>query len=105
MKFLHLCVKNASKRHQQFVGWKGEEDYGATLLRAMVLFAPKTAVVGLRHLTHEVNTSTRQQVKFESYIIQGQQILTLKKELTVSLTCHTPYYKNLLRTVFCIPQK
>ena len=32
--------------------WKGEEDYGATLFRGMVLFAPKTAVVGLRHLTH-----------------------------------------------------
>ena len=47
--------------------WKGEEDYGATLLRGMVLFAPKTAVVGLRHLTHGVNTSTCQQVKFESY--------------------------------------
>ena len=31
--------------------WKGAEDYGATLLRGMVLFAPKTAVVGLRHLT------------------------------------------------------
>ena len=31
--------------------WKGEEDYGATLLREMILFAPKTAVVGLRHLT------------------------------------------------------
>ena len=68
----------------------------------MELFAPKTAVVGLRHLTHGVNTSKCQQVKFESYIIQGQQILTLKKEVTVSLTCHTPYYKNLLITVFCV---
>ena len=48
--------------------WKGKEDYGATLVRGMVLFAPKTAVVGLRHLTHGVNTSTYcQQVKFESY--------------------------------------
>ena len=47
--------------------WKGEEDYGATLLTGMVLFAPNTAVVGLRHLTHAVNTSTCQQVKFESY--------------------------------------
>ena len=47
--------------------WKGEEDYGATLLRGMVLFAPKTAVVGLRHLTLGVNTRTCQQVKFESY--------------------------------------
>ena len=33
------------------MGWKGEEDYGATLLRGMVLFALKTAVVGLRNLT------------------------------------------------------
>ena len=33
------------------MGWKGEEDYGATLLRGMVLFALKTAVVGLRHFT------------------------------------------------------
>ena len=32
----------------------GREDYGVTLLRGMVLFAPKTAVVGLRHLTHGV---------------------------------------------------
>ena len=40
--------------------WKGEEDYDATLLRGMVLFAPKTAVVGLRHLTYGVNTSTCQ---------------------------------------------
>ena len=47
--------------------WKLEEDYGATLLRGMVLFAPKAAVVGLRHLTHGVNTSTSQQAKFESY--------------------------------------
>ena len=47
--------------------WKGEEDYGVTLLRGMILFAPKTAVVGLRHLTHGVNTSRCQQVKFESY--------------------------------------
>ena len=47
--------------------WKGEEDYGATLLRGTVLFEPKTAVIGLRHLTHAVNTSTCQQVKFESY--------------------------------------
>ena len=47
--------------------WKGDEDYGATLLRGMVLFAPETAVVGLRHLTHGVNTSTCQQVKFEGY--------------------------------------
>ena len=47
--------------------WKWEEDYGATLLRGMVVFAPKTAVVGLRHLTHGVNTSTCQQAKFESY--------------------------------------
>ena len=31
--------------------WKGEEDYGATLFRGMMLFAPKTAVVGLRHLS------------------------------------------------------
>ena len=46
--------------------WKREEDYGATLLRGMVVFAPKTAVVGLRHLTHGVNTSTSQQVKFET---------------------------------------
>ena len=38
-----------------------------SLLRGMVLFAPKTAVVGLRHLTHGVNTSTCQQAKFESY--------------------------------------
>ena len=55
-------------KYQHFVDWGGgEEDYGATLLRGMVLFAPKTAVVGLRHLTHGVNTSTCQQVKFESY--------------------------------------
>ena len=47
--------------------WKGKEDYGVTLLRGMILFAPKTAVVGLRHLTHGVNTSRCQQVKFESY--------------------------------------
>ena len=47
--------------------WKGAEDYGATLLRGMVVFAPKTAVVGIRHLTHGVNTSTCQQAKFESY--------------------------------------
>ena len=53
--------------YQHLVDWKGEEDYGATLLRGMVLFAPKTAVVGLRHLTHGVKTSTCQQVKFESY--------------------------------------
>ena len=47
------CVK----KYQYFVHWKGEEDYGATLFRGMVLFAPKTTVVGLRHLTHGVNTS------------------------------------------------
>ena len=51
------------KMHKQVptfcgLGGGGEEDYGATLLRGMVLFAPKTAVVGLRHLIHGVNTST-----------------------------------------------
>ena len=55
------------KKYQHLVDWEREEDYGATLLRGMVLFAHKTAVVGLRHLTHGVNTSTSQQVKFESY--------------------------------------
>ena len=55
------------KKYQQLVDWKQEGDYGATLLRGMVVFAPKTAVVGLRHLTHGVNTSTCQQAKFESY--------------------------------------
>ena len=39
------------KKYQNLVGWKGEEDYGATLLRGIVLFALKTAVVGLRHIT------------------------------------------------------
>ena len=39
------------KKYQHYVDWKGEEDYGATLLRGMVLFALKTAVVGLRHFT------------------------------------------------------
>ena len=47
--------------------WKGEEDYGATLFRGMVLFAPKTAVVGLNKTLNTFNTSTCQQVKFESY--------------------------------------
>ena len=47
--------------------WKGKEDYGATVLSGMVLFAPKTTVVGLKHLTRGVNTSACQQVKFESY--------------------------------------
>ena len=55
------------KKYQHLVDWKRAEDYGATLLRGMVVFAPKTAVVGLRHLTHGVNTSTCQQAKFESY--------------------------------------
>ena len=55
------------KKVQTSCGLEGGEDYGATRLRGMVLFAPKTAVVGLRHLTHGVNTSTCQQVKFESY--------------------------------------
>ena len=55
------------KKYQHFVDWKGEEDHGVTLLRGMILFAPKTAVVGLRHITHGVNTSRCQQVKFESY--------------------------------------
>ena len=55
------------KKYPHFVDWKGEEDYGANLLRGMVLFAPKTAIVGLRHLKHGVNTSTCQKVKFESY--------------------------------------
>ena len=55
------------KKYQHLVDWKRKEDYGAILLRGMVLFAPKTAVVGLRHLTHGVNTSTCQQAKFESY--------------------------------------
>ena len=55
------------KKYQHYVDWKGEEDYGATLLRGMVLFAPKTAAVGLRHLTHGVKTSTCQQVKLESH--------------------------------------
>ena len=60
-------MRKCIKKYQHFVHWKGEEDYGATLLRGMVLFSPKTAVVGLRHLTHGVNTSTCQQVKLESY--------------------------------------
>ena len=57
------------KKVPTFCRLKGEEDYGATLLKEMVLFAPtsKTAVVGLRHFKHGVNTSTCQQVKFESY--------------------------------------
>ena len=41
----------------------------------MVLFAPKTAVVGLRHLTQGVNTSTCQQVKFESYYNEGNILI------------------------------
>ena len=60
---MYKCIK----KYQHFVDWKGEEDYGVTLLRGMILFAPKTAVVGLRHITHGVNTSRCQQVKFESY--------------------------------------
>ena len=55
------------KKVPTFCRLKGEEDYGATLLKEMVLFAPKTAAVGLRHFKHGVNTSTCQQVKFESY--------------------------------------
>ena len=55
------------KKVPTFCRLEGARDYGATLLRGMVLFAPKIAVVGLRHLTHGVNTSTCQQVKFESY--------------------------------------
>ena len=38
--------------------WRGEEDYGATLLREMILFAPKTAVVGLT-LVHANRSSLR----------------------------------------------
>ena len=45
-------MKSALKKYRNLVGWKGEEDYGATPLRGMVLLTPKTAVVGLRHLTH-----------------------------------------------------
>ena len=45
------------KNYQHFVDWKREEDYGSTLLRGMVLFAPKTAVVGLKHLKHGVAAS------------------------------------------------
>ena len=57
------------KKVPTFCGLEGglEEGYGATLLRGMVLFEPKTAVIGLRHLTHAVNTSTCRQVKFESH--------------------------------------
>ena len=55
------------KKVPTFCGLEGEEDYGVTLLRGMILFAPKTAVVGLRHLTHGENTSRCLQVKFESY--------------------------------------
>ena len=46
------------KRHQHFVGWKGKEDYGASLLRGLVLFALKTAAPGLRHSTFAISTAS-----------------------------------------------
>ena len=51
--------------------WKGAEDYGATLLRGMVLFAPKTAVVGLRHLTlvHAKRSSLRDIMRLIYYVL------------------------------------
>ena len=51
--------------------WKVAEDYGATLLRGMVLFAPKTAVVGLRHLTlvHTKRSSLRDIMRLIYYVL------------------------------------
>ena len=50
--------ENASKRLQHFVGWKGKEDYAASPLRGLVLFALNTPVPGLRHSTFAISTAS-----------------------------------------------